>query len=392
MWLSWLGAGVIGGIGLGLGYISPVSTLIKWFPDRRGLATGMAIMGFGGGAMIGMPLGDSLISSYGIAQTFFIMGCIYLTSMTIGAFGYRVPAEGWKPEGWKPEAKKTSTMISANHVHVNVAHKTPQFWLLWGVLCLNVSAGIGVLAVAKPMFEEIAKSSIEDAIILGAVATGFGALLSFANIIGRIFWASSSDFLGRKLTYAIFFSLGTALYLSAPWAADYQYIATFVLINLVILTMYGGGFATIPAYLADIFGTQHVGAIHGRLLTAWSIAGIIGPMLISYLREYQLAIGIPPDQAYNSSFKILALLLVVGFILNLLIKPVNKKFYMTAKQLEAEQITTESKKEKLLSSSTHTNKALQSVLLPIAWLVVSVPIGWGIINALQKGLIIFSIR
>ena len=164
------------------------------------------------------------------------------------------------------------------------------------------------------------------------------------------------------------------------------------LINLVILTMYGGGFATIPAYLADIFGTQHVGAIHGRLLTAWSIAGIIGPMLISYLREYQLAIGIPPDQAYNSSFKILALLLVVGFILNLLIKPVNKKFYMTAKQLEAEQITTESKKEKLLSSSTHTNKALQSVLLPIAWLVVSVPIGWGIINALQKGLIIFSIR
>ena len=257
LWLIWLGMGVIGGIGLGLGYISPVSTLIKWFPDRRGLATGMAIMGFGGGAMIGMPLGDSLISAYGVSNTFFIMGCIYVVSMSIGAFGYRVPAEGWKPEGWKPVEKKSSTLISTNHVHVNVAHKTPQFWLLWGVLCLNVSAGIGVLAVAKPMFQEIAKSSF-DPLIIGAVATGFGALLSFANIIGRIFWASSSDFLGRKLTYAIFFSLGTALYLSAPWAGINQYIATFVLINLVILTMYGGGFATIPAYLADIFGTQHV--------------------------------------------------------------------------------------------------------------------------------------
>ena len=389
LWLIWLGMGVIGGIGLGLGYISPVSTLIKWFPDRRGLATGMAIMGFGGGAMIGMPLGDSLINSYGVAQTFFIMGCIYVVSMSIGAFGYRVPVEGWKPEGWKPEAKKASTMISANHVHVNVAHKTPQFWFLWGVLCLNVSAGIGVLAVAKPMFQEIAKSSF-DPLIIGAVATGFGALLSFANIIGRIFWASSSDFLGRKLTYAIFFSLGTALYLSAPWAADYQYIATFVLINLVILTMYGGGFATIPAYLADIFGTQHVGAIHGRLLTAWSLAGIIGPMLISYLREYQLAIGIPPDQAYNSSFKILALLLVLGFVLNLLIRPVNKKYHMSNKELKAEQNIAASQKKEVLKVSATTNVSMQNILLPLAWLVVGIPIAWGIFNALQKGLIIFQ--
>ena len=387
LWLIWLGAGVIGGIGLGLGYISPVSTLIKWFPDRRGLATGMAIMGFGGGAMIGMPLGDSLIGSYGVAQTFFVMGCIYIVSMSIGAFGYRVPAEGWKPEGWNPEVKKQSSMISANHVHVSTAHRTPQFWLLWGVLCLNVSAGIGVLSVAKPMFKEIAASSF-DPIIIGAVATGFGALLSFANIIGRIFWASSSDFLGRKLTYAIFFSLGTALYLAAPWAGLNQYIATFVIINLVILTMYGGGFATIPAYLADIFGTQHVGAIHGRLLTAWSLAGIIGPMLISYLREYQLALGIPTDQAYNSSFKILAGLLVLGFVLNLLVKPVNKKFFMTEKQLQDEQGSL-SKKE-VLVASTSTNVSLQSILLPLAWLVVSVPIGWGILNALQKGLIIFQ--
>ena len=198
LWLIWLGAGVIGGIGLGLGYISPVSTLIKWFPDRRGLATGMAIMGFGGGAMIGMPLGDYLIKANGVGETFFIMGLIYLIAMTIGAFGYRVPAEGWKPEGWNPVAKKTNNMISSSHVHVSNAHKTPQFWLLWGVLCLNVSAGIGVLSVAKPMFQEIAASSF-DPLIIGAIATGFGALLSLANIIGRIFWASSSDFLGRKL-------------------------------------------------------------------------------------------------------------------------------------------------------------------------------------------------
>ena len=388
LWLVWLGAGVIGGIGLGLGYISPVSTLIKWFPDRRGLATGMAIMGFGGGAMIGMPLGDSLISTYGIAQTFFFMGCIYLVAMIIGAFGYRVPADGWKPDGWKPEIKKATTMISSNHVHVGVAHKTPQFWFLWGVLCLNVSAGIGVLSVAKPMFQEIAASSF-DPLIIGAVATGFGALLSLSNILGRIFWASSSDFLGRKLTYAIFFSLGTCLYLAAPWAGLNQYIATFVLITLVILTMYGGGFATIPAYLADIFGTQHVGAIHGRLLTAWSTAGIIGPMLISYLREYQLSQGIPSEQAYNSSFKILAMLLVGGFILNLLIRPVNKKYFMSNSELKKEQSIAASSKE-VLKTSSKTNTKLQSIILPVAWIVVLVPITLGIFNALQKGLIIFQ--
>jgi len=350
LWLIWVGAGVIGGIGLGLGYISPVSTLIKWFPDRRGL--------------------------------------VYFIAMTIGAFGYRVPANGWKPKNWNPSITKTTNMISKNHVHVGVAHKTPQFWLLWGVLCLNVSAGIGVLSVAKPMFQEIAASSF-DPLIIGAIATGFGALLSLANIIGRIFWASSSDFLGRKLTYAIFFSLGTALYLAAPWAGLNQYIAAFVVITLVILTMYGGGFATIPAYLADIFGTQHVGAIHGRLLTAWSLAGIIGPMLISYLREYQLALGIPTDQAYNASFKILALLLVGGFILNLLVKPVNKKFFMTDTELKKEQGALKGRSTGPIISSSKTNTSLQKIVLPLAWMVVGVPIILGIFNALQKGIIIF---
>ena len=374
LWLIWLGAGVIGGIGLGLGYISPVSTLIKWFPDRRGLATGMAIMGFGGGAMIGMPLGDYLIKANGVGETFFIMGLIYLIAMTIGAFGYRVPAEGWKPEGWNPVAKKTNNMISSSHVHVSNAHKTPQFWLLWGVLCLNVSAGIGVLSVAKPMFQEIAASSF-DPLIIGAIATGFGALLSLANIIGRIFWASSSDFLGRKLTYAIFFSLGTALYLAAPWAGINQYIATFVLITLVILTMYGGGFATIPAYLADMFGTMHVGGIHGRLLTAWSAAGVIGPLAIAQLRQLSVNNALdalkakidptvflekfgapiekidelvkaktvtisklmeiapvgtvdPTPSLYNTTMYAMAFLLVIAFFSNLLIKSVNKKHFV----------------------------------------------------------------
>ena len=316
------------------------------------------------------------------------MGIIYFVAMTIGAFGYRVPANGWKPKGWNPAIKKTSSMISKNHVHVGIAHKTPQFWLLWGILCLNVSAGIGVLSVAKPMFQEIAASSF-DPLIIGAIATGFGALLSLANIIGRIFWASSSDFLGRKLTYAIFFSLGTALYLAAPWAGLNQYISTFVIITLVILTMYGGGFATIPAYLADIFGTQHVGAIHGRLLTAWSLAGIIGPMLISYLREYQLALGIPTDQAYNSSFKILALLLVGGFVLNLFVKPVNKKFFMTNAQLKNEQGALKNTTSKSNAVISKTNISLQKIILPLAWLVVGVPIILGILNALQKGIIIF---
>ncbi len=387
LWLIWLGSGVIGGIGLGLGYISPVSTLIKWFPDRRGLATGMAIMGFGGGAMIGTPLAANLIDANGVAQTFLILGCIYLLAMTIGAFAYRVPAEGWQPQGWQASENNSTTMIACNHVHVSDAHKTPQFWLLWGVLCLNVSAGIGVLAVAKPMFQEIAASSF-DAAVIGAVAAGFVALLSLSNIIGRIFWASLSDFLGRKLTYALFFSLGTALYLAAPWAGLNHYIAVFVLITLIILTMYGGGFATIPAYLADIFGTQHVGAIHGRLLTAWSTAGIIGPMLISYLREYQLGQGIAPAAAYNFSFKILALLLVIGFILNLLIKPMNKKFFMNEEQLKNEQASS-ANQATAIKAVTETNSTVQKLLLPVAWLIVGLPITWGIFNALQKGIIIF---
>ncbi len=351
LWLMWLGSGVLGGCGLGLGYISPVSTLIKWFPDRRGMATGMAIMGFGGGAMIGSPLADLLMkrfatpASVGVLETFLVMGGLYFVAMLLGAFGYRVPRTDWKPSGWVPKAS-TNAMMTRGHVHVNVAWKTPQFWLLWAVLCLNVSAGIGVIGMASPMIQEVfggrlvgkagaalASLSAEDKTTVATIGAAFAALLSFFNIIGRFFWASLSDYIGRKRTYAIFFLLGTLLYASAPAAGQGGSVALFAAIFCIILTMYGGGFATIPAYLADMFGTQFVGAIHGRLLTAWSTAGVLGPVLINYIREYQIAAGVPNAQAYNTTMYLLAGLLVIGFVCNLAIRPVAERYFMTESEL-----------------------------------------------------------
>ncbi len=324
IWMLWIGSGVIGGIGLGLGYISPVSTLIKWFPDRRGMATGLAIMGFGGGAMIGAPLADRLMGFYatpsspGVWQTFVTLACVYFVFMVAGALGYRVPREGWAPEGFTPPAPAANAMVTHRHVHLDVAWKTPQFWLLWGVLCLNVSAGIGVLGMASPMLQEVFGGRLIGLDIgfddlnadqkkqIAAIAAGFTGLLSLCNIGGRIGWASASDRLGRKTTYAIFFLLGFALYASEPIAASNGAVFLFVLSFCVILTMYGGGFATIPAYLADIFGTHMVGAIHGRLLTAWSTAGVLGPVLVNYIREYQLAHGVARAAAYNQTMYVLA--------------------------------------------------------------------------------------
>src|SRR6202051_4156298 len=287
LWIMWLGAGVIGGVGLGLGYISPVSTLIKWFPDHRGMATGFAIAGFGGGAMIGAPLANLLINyfktpiSVGVWETFAAMGAIYFVFMMIGAFRYRVPPAGWQPEGWTPPSEKKS-MITEQNVHLKDAHKTQQFWLIWGVLCLNVSAGIGVIGMASPMLQEIFGGTLighpeihftalsdEQRRMVAAIAAGFTGLLSLFNIGGRFFWASMSDYIGRKMTYYTFFALGIAMYALAPWAAHSGNKGLFVAFFCVILSMYGGGFATGPAHLAEIFGTQFVGAIHGRLLTAW---------------------------------------------------------------------------------------------------------------------------
>ncbi|MEJ2094981.1 MAG: OFA family MFS transporter [Gammaproteobacteria bacterium] len=443
LWLIYLGYGVIGGCGLGLGYVSPVSTLIRWFPDRRGMATGLAIMGFGGGAMIGAPLKEYFIKLYyqapeylgsvadvdlitragqrfvevagqlrevvvvgandvvrmiepgpegvyvvgtgstGVAQTFFTLGIIYFVVMIVAAFSYRIPAPGWKPEGWEPpdESESAKRMISRNDVHIDQALKTRQFYQLWIVLCFNVTAGIGVLGVAKTMMTEIFGTTLPG-IVDGTFAAVYVVMISVFNMLGRIFWASSSDYLGRRNTYWIFFALGIVLYCSIPYTAakvsinpTVVWLVYFYAVTMIIFTMYGGGFATIPAYLADIFGTKHVGGIHGRLLTAWSSAGVFGPLAITSLREISvtkaindLAAKVDPDMfrmkfgagleqldqlvaaktvtisklmeiapqgtvdptsnLYNSTMYLMAVLLFIALLSNAFMRPVDPKHHM----------------------------------------------------------------
>lgn len=434
LWLLYLGYGVLGGFGLGLGYVSPVSTLIRWFPDRRGMATGLAIMGFGGGAMIGAPLISALLETFqrapeylgaenmvalvteegrrfaetaagkvevviasanqaasfggeagvyvvgtgetGAAATFLTLGIAYFIVMMFASFQYRVPKEGWKPEGWQPKAEASSKgMVSRNHVHIDQALKTPQFWLLWIVLCFNVTAGIGVIGVAKTMINEIFGNL---AIVTAGFAGTYVLMISVFNMVGRFFWASTSDYIGRKNTYHCFFVIGTLLYLSIPfWAGmgNTTALIGFYIATMIIFTMYGGGFATIPAYLADLFGTLHVGGIHGRLLTAWSTAGVLGPFAITYLRNMSVENAIadlaakvdpaafatkfgapvadlqklveaktvtvarlleiapagtvdPTSTLYNTTMYAMAGLLVLAFIANLLVKPVRGKHHV----------------------------------------------------------------
>ncbi|MTV36693.1 OFA family MFS transporter [Duganella radicis] len=409
IWLMWLGSGVIGGIGLGLGYISPVSTLIKWFPDRRGMATGMAIMGFGGGAMIGAPLADKLMKffatpdSVGVWQTFLVMAAIYFVFMMAGALSYRVPPTGWKPAGWTPPATNGNAMITTRHVHASKVWGIPQFWLVWWVLCLNVTAGIGILGMASPLLQEIfggqllgvAKTFNEldtaQKAQIAAIAAGFTGLLSLFNIGGRFAWASCSDFLGRKVTYGIFFVLGFALYASIPSMAHGGHPALFVGFFCIILSMYGGGFATVPAYLADLFGTQMVGAIHGRLLTAWAAAGVFGPILVNYVREYQIAAGVPKAQAYDITMYVLAGLLVVGLICNLLVRPVADKHFMTDAELAAEKKLAH---ERDAAAATGTAVASNGVTSPVAvafgWLAVGIPLAIGISITVQKAAVLFK--
>jgi MFS family permease len=408
LWLMWLGSGVIGGIGLGLGYISPVSTLIKWFPDRRGMATGMAIMGFGGGAMIGAPLADILMNifrtptSVGVWQTFVAMAVIYFVFMVGGAFGYRLPPTNWRPDGWTPPPENAKSMITKHQVHLRDAHKTPQFWLVWFVLMLNVSAGIGVIGMASPMLQEIFAGSLfgqpdikfgqlndQQRVLVAAVAAGFTGLLSLFNIGGRFFWASLSDKIGRKMTYYTFFALGIVLYAASPWAAHIGSKALFVAFFCVILSMYGGGFATVPAYLADLFGTQFVGAIHGRLLTAWSTAGIVGPVVVNYIREFQINAGVPRAQVYDFTMYILAGMLVAGFICNLLIKPVDPRWYMTEEEVLALQAKTASTAMAADGSYGIGRGGLDGAAV-VAWLIVGIPIAWGVWITLSKAWVLFG--
>lgn len=443
LWLVYLGYGVIGGCGLGLGYVSPVSTLIRWFPDRRGMATGIAIMGFGGGAMLGKPMIDGFLEFYyrapqflggadslelvteggrrlaevagelrevvvigandvagmlvpgsegvylvgtgtvGAAQTFFTLGAVYFCVMMIAAFAYRVPAPGWKPQGYTaPEESDHGKMITQNDVDIDQALRTPQFYQLWIVLCFNVTAGIGVLAVAKTMMTEIFGTTLPDIVDLNFAAT-YVLMISLFNMIGRFFWASASDFIGRKNTYHIFFALGIVLYCSIPFFAErvsadpaVVWLVGFYAATMLIFTMYGGGFATIPAYLADIFGTRYVGGIHGRLLTAWSTAGVLGPLAITTLRESAVTEAIrdlvgaiepatfaatfgagieqldtlvaaktvtiaklmeiappgtvdPTSGLYNETMYLMAVLLFVALLANAFMRPVHPKHHMT---------------------------------------------------------------
>jgi MFS family permease len=328
IWLVYLGYGVLGGIGLGLGYISPVSTLIKWFPDRPGMATGMAIMGFGGAAFIASPLSVALMRYFstpthvGVAETFVVLGVIYFCFMMAGAAIVRLPPPGWAPEGYVAPAQPKK-LVTTRHVFVYQALKTPQFWLIWWVLCLNVTAGIGVLGQASAMSQEMFPGHIT-----ATAAAGFVGLMSLLNMGGRFFWASVSDFIGRKNTYFVFFALGFVMYALVPYAGATGSVGLFVLCFCVIISMYGGGFATVPAYLRDMFGTRYVGAIHGMLLTAWSAAGIFGPVLVNYIRQYNVDHGIPKAQAYNVTMYLMAALLVVGFLCNLLIRAVDERHHM----------------------------------------------------------------
>lgn len=442
LWLLYLGYGVIGGCGLGLGYVSPVSTLIRWFPDRRGMAAGMAIMGFGGGAMIGTPMKEYFIRLFyrapeylgtqsqvelvteagrrfaevggvlrevvivgateardmtlpgpegvyivgsgatGVAEAFILIGLIYLAVMLIAAFSYRLPPQGWQPDGWQaPHEDARNKLITTANVDIDQALRTPQFYQLWIVLCLNVTAGIGVLGVARTMITEIFGTTLPQTVDTAFAAT-YVVMISAFNMVGRFIWASASDYLGRRNTYWIFFLLGIALYLSVPFTAQQVsaspsiiWLVYFYAATMIIFTMYGGGFATIPAYLADIFGTRYVGGIHGRLLTAWSTAGVLGPLAITSLRQNSVTRAIndlvatidpqrfaehfgapltqldalvaqnsvtiarlmeiappgtsdPTSGLYNSTMILMALLLAIALVSNALMKPVDPRHHI----------------------------------------------------------------
>ncbi|MGH3717380.1 MAG: OFA family MFS transporter [Pseudonocardiaceae bacterium] len=334
-WLVVLGYGVVGGIGLGIGYISPVSTLIMWFPDRPGLATGIAIMGFGGGALIAAPWSSSMLTAFGatgvhpdpsgIAKAFLIHGAVYAVFMSVGWLLIRVPADGWQPAGWEPTPQPVGGLISADSVSARNAIRTPQFWLLWVVLCFNVTAGIGILERAAPIYTDFFPARAG----LTAAAAGFVAILSLANMLGRFVWSSTSDVLGRKNIYRLYLGVGALLYLTVTLTTNADKVV-FLVCCMLILSFYGAGFATVPAYLRDLFGTYQVGAIHGRLLTAWSTAGVLGPVIVNAIADDRIAAGVTGPGRYTPSFSIMIGLLIIGFVCNELIRPVDSRFHEQA--------------------------------------------------------------
>jgi MFS family permease len=325
IFLLYLGYGVFGGCGLGIGYISPVSTLIQWFPDRPGLATGLAIMGFGGGAMLGAPLAVQLMAAFsseestGVVATFLIMGCLYLGVMLTGAFLVRLPPDGWRPSSLAARRTRMAT-VTVQPVHADQAVKTPQFYLLWWMLCINVTAGIGILGKASDMLQDLFHATV-------ATGSWFVGLLSMANMLGRLLWSSASDYLGRRATYTIFFGLGAAVYATLPHFSRSESPGPFMLACALIMTMYGGAFATIPAYLRDLFGTMHVGAIHGRLLTAWSLAGVAGPVVLTRWAEHQKQLGAAASDSYRGVLFFMAALLLLGLAANAALYPVSSRHH-----------------------------------------------------------------
>ncbi|TDD45789.1 MFS transporter [Kribbella antibiotica] len=342
LWLLYLGYGVIGGIGLGIGYISPVSTLIKWFPDRPGLATGLAIMGFGGGALLASPLSRQLLGAYdsgydpnnsksvadghALVLLFVTLGLVYFVIMMFGVFNIRVPAEGWKPDGFDPSKVKQKALVTTSNVSAANAIKTPQFWLLWVVLLCNVTAGIGILEQASPMIQDFFRGAGGTSTVAVAAAAGFVGVLSIFNMAGRFVWSSTSDVIGRKPIYAVYLGVGIVAYFLLA-TIGHNSTAIFVLLAAVILSFYGGGFATVPAYLRDLFGTYQVGAIHGRLLTAWSVAGVVGPLIINGFLDREGKPGTLTAEAYRPALFTMVGVLAIGFIANLLIRPVAAKFH-----------------------------------------------------------------
>ncbi len=392
LWLVYLGYGFIGGIGLGIGYISPVSTLIKWFPDRPGLATGLAIMGFGGGALVAAPLTQFLLDTYsadstkvdGLVPTLLTLGGIYALLMSAGAALVRVPSPEWKPEGWTPTAG--ATLQTHANVRVRNAVRTRSFYLLWAVLFINVTAGIGILEDAKPMFMAFFPETVS-----GAAATGFVGLLSLANMTGRFGWSSLSDLVGRKRTYMMYLGGGVLLYATLALLGDSS-VLLFIFVTLLIVSFYGGGFATIPAYLKDLFGGLQVGAIHGRLLTAWSAAGIAGPLIVNSLVDSRRHAGYEGADLYIPSMTVMAGLLLVGFVANLLVKAVNEKYHEPSVAALPQASTTEAISDALPEQRSPLGGSVRITSFAAIglWVVVGALLTLGIIQTVIKAAAIFA--
>jgi MFS family permease len=396
LWLLYLGYGVIGGCGLGLGYITPVSTLIKWFPDRRGLATGLAIMGFGGGALIASPLSQMLLdrfatpTSVGVAKTFLVLGAVYLLFMLGGAFLFRLPADGWRPVGWTPPTEARA-LVARGNVLVGDAVRTPQFYLLWTILFVNVTAGIGIIEQASPMIQEMFPGKVT-----AAAAAGFVGLLSLFNMGGRFFWSSLSDRIGRRPTYFVFLGLGPLLYLGIPFAGHLGSVPLFVSLAVLILTMYGGGFATIPAYLADLFGTANVGAIHGRLLTAWSAAGVAGPVLVNWIRQAQIDRGLSGTDVYTLSMYTMIALLLVGLVCNGMVRAVAaERFQPRGPEAGLTPTGPLGGPAPVVVAADPANplpaaaSGSRTMPLLLTWGAVKLPLLWGVWTTLQKAMQLF---